>query len=607
MDGSEKKMNTENGSFKWGSDRLWNRIAMTAGVFALMIGVLMIANYIQLKKADPVNMSVIISLVERLHENPQDSALREEIRALDLLYRKAYFTSQWQIRIGGYILLASIAVMIIALQLLEYRKKITPVLPTGTGDETMFQNRKARKWIVISGSAFLITAMVLGFLSSNDMADKLRSSSKDTEASLEQDLASGNISVTDLTTVTVDSLVTESEPSASDTAAETASTVPTATIRNDNFPNFRGIGGTGIASKSNIPVSWDGPSGSKVLWKTAVPLSGHSSPVIWADKVFVTGASVEKTEVYCFDCNSGKLVWSVQVGNGTKKPKVSEETGYAAPTAVTDGNGVYAIFSTGDVAGISLDGKKIWERDLGLPDNHYGHASSLAYANGNIIIQFDQRSSQKIMALSAKTGQTVWSTNRPVKTSWSSPIVVNTGQRTEIITVAEPYVAAYNPVNGQELWKIEGVSGEVGPSLAYANGIVFAVNDYSRLCAIKLGDSPTILWENNEYLSDIPSPAANEKYLFLATSYGTAVCYDAISGQKYWEHDFNKSIFSSPMIVANKVYLSDITGVMHIFAADKEFRSIGESKLGEYIAATPAFTSGRIYLRGEENLYCIGE
>jgi outer membrane protein assembly factor BamB len=254
-----------------------------------------------------------------------------------------------------------------------------------------------------------------------------------------------------------------------------------------------------------------------------------------------------------------------------------------------------------------MNGNKTWERDLGLPGNHYGHASSLMLYKENILVQFDQTSAPKVMALSAKTGKTVWITDRPVKVSWSSPIVVNTGKRTEMITTAEPFVAAYNPANGQELWKIDCISGEVGPSLAYANGIVFAVNDYSNLSAIKLGDQPSILWENNDYLSDIPSPAANDKYLFLSTSYGTVVCYDALTGEKYWEKDFGKSIYSSPMIVEKKVYLLDVTGVMHIFSADKEFKLIGEPKLGEYSACTPAFTDGRIYIKGEANLYCIGK
>ncbi len=600
-------MTTEVRQYKYGSDRLWNRIAVVAGIFALLICVLLVANYIQVKKSDPVNMTVINTLVERLYENPADSALRKEIRTLDLLSRKAYFTSQWQIRTGGYLLLASIALMIISLQVVEYRRKISPVLSTDTVDETMLQNRKARKWIVMGGGVILLTAVVFGVLSSNDLADKFNSLSGGNGGSFEQDIEAGDITVTDLAAGTPD---TANGPAGAAETADTAVAAPagsTPAVSTDNFPNFRGTGGVGIASKRNIPVSWDGKAGTNVLWKAAIPLPGHNSPIVWGDRVFIAGANGSKQEVYCYDRNNGKILWTTPVGTGTKKPKVSEETGFAAPTAVTDGTGVYVIFSTGDIVGIDMNGKKIWERDLGLPENYYGHSSSLMLYNGSIIVQFDQRSSQKIMALSVKTGKNVWSTDRQCKISWSSPIVVNTGKKTEIITVAEPNVTAYDPANGAELWKIECISGEVGPSPAYANGIVFAVNDYSKLSAIRLGDQPTLLWENNEFLSDIPSPVATDKYLFIATSYGMVACYDAVTGQKYWEKDFGKSIYSSPMIVENKVYVQDITGIMHIFSAGKEFKLIGESKLGEYSASTPAFTNGRIYIRGEENLYCIGK
>jgi outer membrane protein assembly factor BamB len=194
-----------------------------------------------------------------------------------------------------------------------------------------------------------------------------------------------------------------------------------------------------------------------------------------------------------------------------------------------------------------------------------------------------------------------------VKVSWASPIIVNTGKRSELLLVAEPYVASYNPSTGKELWKIDCIGGEVGPSLAYANGIVFAVNEYSKLVAVKLGDQPTILWETNDYMSDIPSPVATDKYLILPTSYGTIVCYDALTGEKYWEEDIGTGIYASPMLVKDNVYMLDRSGNMHIFKADKEFKRVGESKLGEKSVCTPAFTNGRIYIRGDKNLYCIGE
>ena len=599
-------MTTEEKSYKWGSNRLWTRIALVSGVFALLICVLLIANYIQYKKADPVNMTVINSLVERLRENPADSLLQKEIRTLDLLSRKAYFTSTWQIRTGGYLLLLSVALVIISFQIIEYRRRITPVLSSSYEDETLLQHKKARRWIIAGGSLILITAVIFGVLSADDLTDKLNRTVSGESGSFEQSLTSGEVAVTELNAGTSDSAEIVAINVVADSAVDAISEAPSAqAVSNDNYPGFRV--NAGVVAKRNVPVSWSGSTGTNMLWKEKVPLSGQSSPVIWGDNVFVTGASIEKQEVYCLNANTGKLKWTGRVGNGSKKPRVNEETGYAAPTAATDGAGVYAIFATGDIAGFDMSGKKLWEKDLGIPDNPYGHSSSLLVYDGKVIVQYDQRTSQKIMALSAKTGATVWSTNRTVKTSWSSPILVNTGNRSEIITVAEPYVAAYNPSNGKELWKIESIGGEVGPSAAYANGLVFAVNDYSTLCAIKTGIQPAIQWENNELLSDIPSPVANDKYLFLATSYGVLVCYDAATGEKYWEKDFGKSIYSSPVIAENKVYLMDATGVMHIVSSDKEYRLVGESALGEYSAATPAFTNGRIYLRGVDHIYCFGK
>jgi outer membrane protein assembly factor BamB len=616
-------MNKEAGNEQWGSNELWNRIAAASAVFALLICILLIANYIQYKKADPVNMTVVSKLVDRLRDNPADSVMRREIRTLDLLSRKAYFTSQWQIRTGGYLILASLALMILSLQIVDYRKKINPVLNENGEDDSLLQRAKARKWILTGGASILVVAIIFAILASNNLAESFKKMAKPDTPAVG---TGGNGTVAEQTTANDEPkaapavqapVANEQQPAAAETQVENNQksakndTLPakaaTSSSSSDNYPNFRGYGGTGVAMKKNIPVSWDGAAGTHVLWKTPIPLPGYNSPVIWGDRVFVTGASGGSQEVYCLDRNSGKISWTAKVGTGAKKAVVKEETGLAAPTAATDGKAVYAIFPTGDIAAIGIDGKKLWERDLGLPKNYYGHASSLMLFRDKVIVQYDQTGSPVVMALSVSTGETQWSTPRPVKVSWSSPVLVNTGKRTELMLVAEPYVASYDPATGKELWKIDCINGEVGPSLAYANGIVFSVNDYSKLSAIQTGDQPKVLWENNEFLSDIPSPAATGKYLFLATSYGTVACYDAVSGQKYWDKDLGGNIFSSPVIADGKVYIIDRTGVAHIIQADKEFRLVGEPKLGESTVCTPAFTNGRIYIRGDQNLYCIGE
>ncbi len=157
---------------------------------------------------------------------------------------------------------------------------------------------------------------------------------------------------------------------------------------------------------------------------------------------------------------------------------------------------------------------------------------------------------------------------------------------------------------GEELWLNAIMMGEVGPSAAYYDGLVYANNEYASLVAIK-ASTGEVVWEGYDYLSEAASPVAYDGLLFLATSYGVVVCYDALTGDQYWEKDFGNTIYSSPMIAEGKLFMMDNTGVMHIIKADKTGTIIGQPDLGESSYALPAFADGKIYIRGESSLYCI--
>jgi outer membrane protein assembly factor BamB len=386
---------------------------------------------------------------------------------------------------------------------------------------------------------------------------------------------------------------------------------PTQQEINNNSAAFRGPGSNGVVFQRGFPTSWNGSSGKNIKWKTAIPLTGYNSPIVWNDKIFLSGASATKREVYCFDLNTGKILWQTLVdkipGSSATAPKVNGETGFAAPTLTTDGRRVYAIFANGDLIALDFEGKKVWAKNLGLPKNHYGHSSSLIMYRDLLIVQYDQSGNTNVMAFAGKTGEQVWKTSRDVKITWASPILVNTGKQMEVMLVAEPFVISYNPATGKELWRFNCISGEVGPSLAYADGVVYSVNDYSKLAAVQIGASPKLLWESDEYLSDIPSPVATAKYVFLPTSYGMMLCYDAKTGEKYWEKDFGTPTYASAMLVDGNVWQMDKKGVMHIFKADKTYTSVSEPALGEGSVCTPAFVEGKIIIRGDKNLYCIGK
>ena len=592
---------------------LWKRIAQIAGIFSFVVCITLIVNYIQLKKIDPVESKAINSLIERLNENPNDAQLREEVRMLDLLSRKAYFTNQWQVRTGGYLLLLGISLLIIALQIIKSTEKIKPIL--AKTDNSVVTQKKTRRWVAISGTGIVIIALFFAFLTHNELSttfanaaipDSLKIKTEEIE-----ETDNNQIIIADSTFVE-NTAETDSIDNVNDTILpEKLSEFPTYQEIIKNFPTFRGYGGNGIAHHKNIPVKWNGATGENICWKTVIPLQGYNSPVIWGDKIFLSGANANKREIYCIDRLSGKIIWTANItnvpGSPTISPSVTDDTGHAAATLATDGRKVYAVFSNGDIVAYNMDGEKVWARNLGATGNHYGHSSSLMLLQNILIVQYDTKTSPKLMGLSTKNGSTIWSTPRKVKVSWASPVVAYTGKQTEIFVTADPYVASYNPYSGKENWRIDCIYGEVGPSVAYADSIVFSVNEYANLSAIKIGETPKILWENMDYLSDVPSPIATKKYLFLATSYGVVVCYNAKTGEQYWEHEFNNGFYSSPMLVEGKIYLIDMGGIMHIFSASNKYVSIGTAQLGETTMTTPAFADGHIYIRGEKNLYCIGK
>ena len=147
-----------------------------------------------------------------------------------------------------------------------------------------------------------------------------------------------------------------------------------------------------------------------------------------------------------------------------------------------------------------------------------------------LLIQYDQNIGGHLIALKTDSGDLVYDQTRDIEISWASPILVNTGNRDEIILNSSPDVVSHNPLTGEELWRIDCMSGEVAPSLAYADGIVYAVNEYAKLAAIKLNGTPGILWESEDDLAEVSSPVATKDFLIVATSYGTISCYDSKTG-----------------------------------------------------------------------------
>ena len=240
-----------------------------------------------------------------------------------------------------------------------------------------------------------------------------------------------------------------------------------------------------------------------------------------------------------------------------------------------------------------------------IPDNHYGHASSLRTFKNLLLIQFDQAKNGRVMALDTATGKEVWGQKRTVDISWSSPILIPYQDTFQLVLEATPLIIAYDPLTGKVLWQMKDViNGEIGSSAGFAQGIYFCANQESRLAAIDIA-AKKIIWEYDDDLPDAPSLVAESNLVILPTSFGKTTCLDVKTGKVNWTYKTKYGSFSSPIIADGKVYLIDQKGNAVIFKEDAKLSVLGTPVLGEPCTSTPAFVNDRIFIRGQDNLFCI--
>jgi len=632
--------------------KTYYNVAVVAGIITLIAGFLLLFNYLQMTSADPVESKALDALVERLDDEPDNNQLKEEIRNLDLMARKAYFTAKWQIQTGGWILLFSAIVLILALRnyfVLTNKIEKPEKNPVSENASRLISSR----WLLIAGLVVISSAFIASFLSVDYLSryetagpETVEQSAPDVEVvdlteAAEQAEPENETEEVEEAELKADSLPDNAEKEESveaeteaieqvdevqKVAAEADEVIkekevkepqqaftpefPSKSAIESQFNSFRGAWGNGISKAQNLPLEWDAETGSNILWTADIPISGYSSPVVWDNRVFVTGGNQAERRVFCYDTSSGKLLWNNLVenieGSPSTPPETTEDTGLAAPTSVTDGNVVVSIFGTGDIIAFTMEGERVWARNLGVPDNHYGHSSSLMAWDGKVLVQYDTNKSGRLLALNMYSGETVWDVSRDNRISWASPILAEIDGEMQVATSTAPKVAGHLVETGEELWSVECMMGEVGPSPTFANGLVIAGNEYATLAAID-PEKGEIVWESYDYLPEVASPAVADGLLFIATTYGVFACYDVHTGNKYWEMEFDEGFYASPVIGDGKLYAPDMQGVVHVIAIEREGEKLAANEMGERIVTTPALLNNRIYIRSDNKLYCIGQ
>ncbi len=547
--------------------------AIVSGMLALIVFSLIVINYIQARIVDTKLENQLESLKTEIQNRPDDEQLLSQIRQLDLQFRQNHIRRLDRSSKGSYLLLGSLVILLISIKCADvFNRKMPIPQPTANKSNEQF-HRATFARISVTAGAIIIGSTAL-FLATRPKIDFPEAGPK-----------------------------IVSWPSMEEV--------------HKNWPSFRGPEGLGINPYTNIPTRWDAKTNEGILWKTKVPLPGNNSPVVWGDRVFISGGDPNELQVFCFDADSGKLLWTGDVTRTIDEDPldIMEDTGFSAPTVATDGQRVYAIFATGDVGCFDYNGRKVWEKSLGIPDSAYGYASSLAMYRNLLLIQYDQGTAEDeisaMIALDGFSGRLAWQTKRPVGGSWSSPIVTAVGNQYQLITCGDPWVIAYDPANGSELWRADCLGSDTAPSPIHANGLIFAIEPYSKLTAIKPDGRGNvtethIAWTIEEGGPDICSPVSNGEFIFLLATEGWLSCFSLSDQKRVWEKEIGEYFMASPTLVGDRLYLLSDEGNMFIIEAGPEYKEITKCELGEKCNASPAFADGRIYIRGAENLYCIG-
>jgi len=386
----------------------------------------------------------------------------------------------------------------------------------------------------------------------------------------------------------------------------------------ENWPGWRGPHRDGTTSETRVPLQWS-PT-ENVLWKSPMPGTGTSNPVIWEDKVFLTsseGRDHGELHIVCFDRDTGRERWHQRLW-GTAPTLFYGRSGMASPSPVTDGTRLFAFFGTGDVFCFTLTGELLWQRALadefGPFENRFAASSSPLLYENKVILQCDHYGPSYLIALDQETGDTHWKAERPeVWLSWSSPQLIQTGQRTELIVSGSEKLDGYDPLTGSRLWTLRGLARECIPTPLTGHGRLYVVSGPNGThFAVKPGGSGDItdthvVWKNDRGTSFVPSAILVKDRYYIADDKGIGSCFDAHTGALLWRKRFGGQYTASPVSAAGRVYFVNESGTALVLNTETaEYQELSRNETGEDVYASPAISQGRFFLRTPQHLICIG-
>lgn len=414
-----------------------------------------------------------------------------------------------------------------------------------------------------------------------------------------------------------------------------------------NWPQWRGPNSSGVSEEPNLPVEWSGTR--NIAWKTAIPGFGHSSPVIWGDRIFLTTAiegeiiagaeppkhtfggkefkhpsamganRAHRLVVLCLDRKSGRVLWERTAHDGRVFDDRHKKASYANPTPVTDGKTLFAYFGTEGLFAFDFEGKLLWRMSPGkLMSVGLGVASSPVLHEDRLFLQcdFDSGPGSFMLAVDKATGKEVWRVERKNQASWSTPILLDAKGRKELIASGTESVIAYDPKTGKELWRSKGVVGNAVPSPVSGHGMVFVAAGYpeKRAYGIRLGgrgdisEKPELVWSYDKGVGYVPSPILYGAYLYVMSDRGLVTCLDAKTGERRYEGQRvpkPATFTASPVAYGGRLFLTSEEGETFVLKAGPVHEVLATNSLGEAVYASPAMAGGSLYIRGVQHLFCV--
>jgi hypothetical protein len=399
-------------------------------------------------------------------------------------------------------------------------------------------------------------------------------------------------------------------------------------ISGQNWPQFRGPESLGVSPERGLPLRWSATE--NVRWKTALPGPGHSSPIVWNERIFLTAfepgigsrllsmisSPRGNLALICIDAADGKILWQKQVP-ASNIEQVHSTNSPASPTPVTDGRHVYFYVGSYGVLCYDFAGNRIWEHRLGPFSNEWGSASSPVLHDDMVLLNCDTDGDDFLIALDRNTGREIWKTSRtPSTRSWPTPFVWNTPAGPEIAVSGSKRVVAYDPKNGNELWTVDGLTQWVCPTPVSGHGLLYVASGGPGgdvFLAIRPGGrgnitNSHIAWRFDRGAPYTPSPVLLGDYLYAVRSGGIMTCLSAKSGQLVYQKRLPApgDYYASPFASEGKIYTLSEEGDSCVIEEGAGFRILATNSLGERCMASPAVYRGQIFIRSDKHLFCIG-